>query len=59
MLGFSNFSRTAAELRDLYLELLALAQAGEIRVPVETFSLDEVGEAWRRQSAGAKSVVLI
>lgn len=59
VLGFSNFSRTPAELRDLYLELLALAHAGEIRVTVETFSLDEVDEAWRRQAAGAKSVVLI
>jgi hypothetical protein len=28
-------------------------------VPIETFSLDEVDEAWRRQAAGAKSVVVI
>jgi NADPH2:quinone reductase len=59
ILGFSNFGRTPQELRDLYLGLLAHAQAGRIRVPIETFSLDEVDEAWRRQAAGAKSVVVI
>lgn len=59
ILGFSNFGRTPQELRDLYLGLLAHAQAGRIRVPIETFSLDEVDEAWRRQSAGAKSVVVL
>jgi NADPH2:quinone reductase len=59
ILGFSNFGRTPQELRDLYLGLLAHAQAGRIRVPIETFSLDEVDEAWRRQAAGAKAVVVI
>ncbi len=59
VLGFSNFARSPEELRELYLGLLARAQAGDVRVPVETFSLDEVDEAWRRQAAGAKSVVLI
>jgi NADPH:quinone reductase-like Zn-dependent oxidoreductase len=59
ILGFSNFGRTPQELRDLYLGLLAHAQAGRIRVPLETFSLDEVDEAWRRQAAGAKSVVVV
>jgi NADPH:quinone reductase-like Zn-dependent oxidoreductase len=58
ILGFSNFGRTPDELRELYLSLLAHAQAGRIRVPVETFSLDEVNEAWRRQAAGAKAVVV-
>jgi NADPH:quinone reductase-like Zn-dependent oxidoreductase len=58
ILGFSNFGRTPAELRELYLGLLAHAHAGRIRVPVETFSLDDVDEAWRRQGAGAKSVVV-
>ena len=58
ILGFSNFGRTPEELRDLYLGLLEHAQAGRVRIPLETFSLDEVTEAWRRQAAGAKSVVL-
>jgi NADPH:quinone reductase-like Zn-dependent oxidoreductase len=59
LLGFSNFARTPDELRDLYLSLLEHAQAGEIRVAVETFTLDELDEAWRRQAAGAKAVVLL
>lgn len=59
ILGFSNFGRTPQELRDLYLGLLGHAQAGRIRVPLETFSLDDVDEAWRRQAAGAKSVVVV
>jgi NADPH:quinone reductase-like Zn-dependent oxidoreductase len=58
LLGFSNFGRTPAELRELYLGLLAHAQAGRIRVPLETFSLDDVARAWDRQAAGAKSVVV-
>jgi threonine dehydrogenase-like Zn-dependent dehydrogenase len=58
LLGFSNFGRTPEELRELYLGLLGHAQAGRIRVPLETFSLDEVAEAWRRQAAGAKAVVV-
>jgi NADPH:quinone reductase-like Zn-dependent oxidoreductase len=59
ILGFSNFGRTPQELRELYLGLLEHAQAGRIRVPLEKFSLDEVDEAWRRQAAGAKSVVVL
>lgn len=58
LLGFSNFGRTPAELRELYLGLLAHAEAGRIRVPLETFSLDDVARAWDRQAAGAKSVVV-
>jgi NADPH:quinone reductase-like Zn-dependent oxidoreductase len=58
LLGFSNFGRTPAELRELYLGLLAHAQAGRIRVPLERFSLDDVARAWDRQAAGAKSVVV-
>jgi NADPH2:quinone reductase len=58
ILGFSNFGRTADELRDLYLGLLEHAQAGRISMPLETFQLDDVDEAWRRQAAGAKSVVI-
>ena len=58
LLGFSNFGRTPAELRELYLGLLAHAQAGRIRVPLETFSLDDVARAWDHQASGAKSVVV-
>ena len=59
VLGYSLFARTPVELSALYLGLLSRAQAGDIRVDIETFSLAEVDEAWRRQAAGAKSVVML
>jgi NADPH:quinone reductase-like Zn-dependent oxidoreductase len=57
LLGVSNFARTNAELRELHGELLRQAKSGAIKVDFETFGLDEVDEAWRRQAAGAKAVV--
>jgi hypothetical protein len=57
LLGLSNFARTNEELRALHGELLRHAKSGAIRVDFETFSLDQVDEAWRRQAAGAKAVV--
>ena len=57
LLGLTNFARTAEELRTFHGELLAAARSGALRVDFETFSLDDVDEAWRRQGAGAKTVV--
>jgi NADPH2:quinone reductase len=59
LLGLSNFARTNEELRALHGELLRHAKSGAIKVDFETFSLDDVEEAWRRQSAGAKAVVTL
>ncbi|MHB8642832.1 MAG: quinone oxidoreductase family protein [Gaiellaceae bacterium] len=59
LLGVSNFARTQDELRALYGELLQQAESGALHVDVETFALEAVEAAWRRQSAGAKSVVLL
>lgn len=59
LLGVSNFRRTPAELAALYGALVEQAAAGRIRIDVETFPLDEVDEAWRRQQAGAKAVVTL
>jgi NADPH2:quinone reductase len=59
LIGVSNFARTREELEQLYTELCGEALAGRIVVDVETFALDEVDEAWRRQQAGAKSVVVL
>lgn len=53
------FARTPAELHALHADLLARVQAGEIRGDFETFTLDEVGDAWSAQLAGAKTVVSI
>jgi NADPH:quinone reductase len=57
LLGLSNFARTSDELHTLHGELLRHVKRGKINVDFETFSLDRVGDAWRRQSAGAKAVV--
>jgi NADPH:quinone reductase len=59
LLGLSNFARTNEELRTRHGELVRHATSGAIQVDFETFSLDEVAEAWRRQAAGAKAVVTL
>jgi NADPH2:quinone reductase len=59
LLGLSNFARTTEELRTSHGELLRHAKSGALQVEFETFSLDDVDEAWRRQAAGAKAVVLL
>jgi hypothetical protein len=40
-----------------YRELLEHVGRGEISIDVETFPLDRVADAWRRQGEGAKAVV--
>jgi NADPH2:quinone reductase len=59
LLGLSNFARTNEELRALHGELLRHAKSGAIQVDFETFALEEVSSAWRRQGAGAKAVVTV
>jgi NADPH2:quinone reductase len=59
LLGLSNFARTNEELRVVHGELLAAARSGALRVDFETFSLDDADEAWRRQGAGAKTIVAL
>jgi NADPH:quinone reductase len=59
ILGLSNFARSRDERRTLYHELLEHVRRGEIRLDIETFPLEKVDEAWRRQAAGAKAVVTI
>jgi NADPH:quinone reductase len=57
ILGHSNFVLSPEELRDAYLEIAGHVEAGTIRIDLETFALDEVGEAWAHQAAGAKAVI--
>jgi NADPH:quinone reductase len=59
ILGYSGFAQTQDEKRDLYLGLAEQVAAGRIRVDVETFPLDEVGDAWAAQGSGRKAVVLL
>lgn len=60
ILGHSNFGMTAEERARAYLELLDHAAAGRISIPVESFPLDRVADAWAHQASGAgKAVVLV
>ena len=59
LLGLSNFARTTEELRTSHHELLGHVKSGRLQVDFETFPLEDVDEAWRRQAAGAKAVVSI
>jgi NADPH:quinone reductase len=57
--GYSNFVVPPEMRRAAYAELVAHAAAGEIDFPVETYPLERVAEAWKRQAdgPGAKLVV--
>jgi NADPH2:quinone reductase len=52
LLGYSNFTAPDDVVREGYLELLGHAQSGRIRIDVETYGFERLGEAWRRQAAG-------
>ena len=59
LLGYSNFGVPPDVLAEEYRRLVAHALAGEVRVDVERVGLEEVGEAWRRQSEGAGRKLVI
>jgi hypothetical protein len=47
--------------RNAYLELVGCAASGDVNFPIETYPLERVAEAWRRQveGPGAKLIVTI
>jgi NADPH2:quinone reductase len=57
ILGHSNFVLPPEQRAQAYRELLEHVGRGEISIDVETFPLDRVADAWRRQGEGAKAVV--
>ena len=59
ILGYSNFRLSDREMADVYTELAERVAAGRIRIALETFPLERVGEAWSAQQRGAKAVVVI
>jgi NADPH:quinone reductase len=59
ILGHSNFALSPDERRQAYLDVLEQIAATRIRIDVETFSLDDVSEAWKAQASGSKAVVLL
>jgi NADPH:quinone reductase len=59
LLGYSNFAAPPDAVRAGYLELLGHAAAGRIRIDVETYSLDSIADAWRRQADGPPAKVVV
>jgi NADPH2:quinone reductase len=57
VLGYSDFAQSPEQKRELYLGLAEHVAEGRIRIDVETFSLDEIADAWSAQGRGAKAVV--
>jgi NADPH2:quinone reductase len=53
ILGHSLFSLPADVLASGYRELCEHARNGRVSFDVETFALDDVAEAWQRQSSGS------
>jgi NADPH2:quinone reductase len=53
ILGHTNFACPHDELAAHYRRLVEHALAGDIRIDLERVPLDSIGEAWRRQAAGA------
>jgi NADPH2:quinone reductase len=59
LLGYSNYAFPADDAREAYLELLGHVSSGRIRIDVETYDLDRVAEAWRRQAEGPGTKLVV
>jgi NADPH2:quinone reductase len=59
ILGHTNFLVPPDELAEHYRRLVEHAVAGEIRLDVERVPLDSVADAWRRQSEGAGTKLVV
>ncbi len=59
IIGYSSSALPADERRAIYQELLVHAETGDLRVPIQEFALDQIGEAWQQLPAasGAKLIV--
>jgi NADPH:quinone reductase len=59
ILGYSDFALTPEQRREVYLGLAEHVAAGRIRIDLETFPLEKVGDAWSAQQHGRKAVVVL
>jgi len=59
ILGHTNFRLSHDERSRAYAELADHVASGHIRIDVETFPLERIGEAWATQQQGTKAVVVV
>ena len=59
ILGHGSFLLSIDQLRQAYSEITEHVGAGRIRTDLETFPLEQIGEAWSAKRRGAKAVVLL
>ena len=59
ILGHSNFALAKEDRERAYLELLDHLIAGRIVLDLEKYDVDDVGEAWARQQAGAGKKIVV
>ena len=59
ILGHGSFLLSIDQLRQAYSEITEHVGAGRIRIDLETFPLEQIGEAWSAKQRGAKAVVLL
>jgi NADPH:quinone reductase len=59
ILGYSNFAVPEDVLQREYRALAERAAAGEVRLELDEVPLEDVAEAWRRQSEGAGRKVVV
>jgi NADPH2:quinone reductase len=59
ILGYTNFGVPAEDVARGYAEVVRHAVAGRIRIDVERFSLDEIGDAWTRQRRGVDAKLVV
>lgn len=59
LLGYSNFGVPPADRAAAYRTMVELANAGRLEVPVKTFTLDQLDEAWATARDGGAKAVLV
>ena len=58
IIGYSNFGLSRDVFTEQYLELVGHVTAGRVEMPIERFSLDQIGQAWSAtMTASAKAVI--
>ena len=59
ILGYSNPELPTEVRRVGYREIVGHAAAGRVRLPVDTYPLDRISEAWERQVAGPGTKLVV